>query len=130
MKDKIMYYNLFSTPINPKVIFYGECLPLSFLLQFIFISGSDLAFIMGISLKVSPSNQLPDKLSSGAWRIFVNKEDVEGISKFNDAYREDLSFAGYTDQIIGLIVKEVGWENDFNNYCENLKNLKKSKNNI
>ena len=74
MKDKIMYYNIFSTPINPKVIFYGECLPLSFLLQFIFISGCDLAFIMGNSLKVSPSNQLPDKLSSGLGEFLLIKK--------------------------------------------------------
>ena len=124
MKDKIMYCSICNTPIKPKVIFYGECLPLGFLLQFVFISGCDLAFIMGTSLKVSPFNQLPDKLSSGAWRVFVNKEDVDGFFKFDDVFSKDLFLGGYTDEIIDLIVKDVGWEQEFNNYCENiLKNL-------
>ena len=61
MKDKIMYYSICNTPFKAKVIFYGECIPLNFYLQFVFISGCDLAFIMGASLKVSPFNQLPDK---------------------------------------------------------------------
>ena len=124
MKDKIMYCTICKTPIKPKVIFYGECLPIGFLLQFIFIFGCDLAFIMGSSLKVSPFNQLPGKLPSGSWRIFVNKERVENDFKFDDNFSKDLFLEGFTDEIIEKLVKDIGWENDFNIYCENiLKNL-------
>ena len=124
MKDKIMYCTLCKTPIKPKVIFYGESLPLSFIWNFICIFGCDLAFIMGSSLQVIPFNQLPGKLPSGAWRVFVNKERVYDIFNFEDVYSKDLFLEGYTDNIIEQLVKDVGWENDFNNYCENiLKNL-------
>ena len=124
MKDKIMYCTICKTPIKPKVIFYGECLPISFLIQFIFIFGCDLAFIMGSSLKVSPFNQLPGKLPSDSWRIFVNKERVDNNFNFDNSYSKDLFLEGYTDEIIEKLVKDIGWENDFNNYCENiLKNL-------
>ena len=120
MKDKIMYCNYCRTPIKPKVIFYGECLPCSFLLNFICIFHCDLAFIMGSSLKVFPFNSLPGKLPSSAWRVFVNKESVYNIFNFNDNYSKDLFMKGYTDDMIEKLVRDVGWENDFNNYCENI----------
>ena len=120
MKDKIMYCSICNTPIKPKVIFYGECLPLSFLCNFICIFGCDLAFIMGSSLKVTPFNMLPGKLPWDTWRVFVNKELVDGIFNFDDNYSKDLFLEGYTYEIIEKLVKDVGWENDFNNYCENI----------
>jgi NAD-dependent SIR2 family protein deacetylase len=125
MKDKIMYCTICKTPIKPKVIFYGESLPLKFYLNYLFIPGCDLAFIMGSSLRVSPFNQLPGKVSSGAWRVFVNKEEVDDVFDFENTYSKDLFLEGYTDEIVEKLVKDVGWEDDFNNYCENiLTNLK------
>ena len=119
-----MYCSIYNTPIKPKIIFYGECLLLSFLLQFAFTFRCDFAFIMGTSLKVSPFNHLPDKWSSGSWRIFVNKEEIDCIFRFDNVFNKVLFLGGYTDQIIEQIVKNVGWEHDFKNYCEYiLKNL-------
>ena len=122
MKNKIMYCTSCNTPIKPKVIFYGESLLLSFILNFIFIFGCDLAFIMGSSLQVYPFNQLPGKLPSGSWRVLINKERVDDFFNFDDTYSKDLFLPGYTDKIIEQLVKDVGWENDFNNYCENILN--------
>lgn len=122
MKDRIMYCTLCKNPIKPKVIFYGECLPLSFIFNFVCTVRCDLAFIMGSSLKVVPFNKLPGKVSSSAWRVFVNKEIVYNMFNFDDVYSKDLFLGGYTDQIIEQLVKDVGWENDFNNYCENILN--------
>ena len=122
MKDKIMYCESCNTPIKPKVIFYGESLPLSFILNFICIFGCDLAFIMGSSLRVYPFNQLPDKLPSGTWKVFINKERVDDFFNFDDSYSKDLFLEGYSDEIIDKLVQDVGWQNDFNNYCENILN--------
>ena len=122
MKDKVMYCTICKTPIKPKVIFYGEPLPFSFYLNFLFIFGCDLAFIMGSSLRVSPFNLLPGRLPSDAWRVFINKEEVDDIFKFDDNYSKDLFIEGYTDEIVVKLVKDVGWEEDFNNYCENILN--------
>ena len=122
MKDKIMYCTSCKTPIKPKVIFYGESLPFNFYLNFLFIFGVDLAFIMGSSLRVHPFNQLPGKLPSDTWRVFVNKEKVDDIFNFEDTFSKDLFLEGYTDEIIEKLVKDVGWENDFNNYCEKILN--------
>ena len=124
MKDKILYCSLCRTPVKPKVIFYGESLSLSFIFNFLFIFGCDLAFVMGTSLQVYPFNQLPGKLSSSTWRIFVNKESVQDIFKFEDVYSKDLFLKGYTDEVIDKLVKDIGWENDFKEYCEStLKKL-------
>ena len=79
---------------------------------------------MGTSLRVTPFNFLPDKLPSDSWRVFVNKEKVEGVFEFHNTYKKDLFLEGYSDEIIEKLVKDVGWEEEFNNYCENiLKNL-------
>jgi hypothetical protein len=54
--------------------------------------------------------------------LLIKKEF--NIFNFEDVYSKDLFLEGYTDNIIEQLVKDVGWENDFNNYCENiLKNL-------
>ena len=120
MKDKIMYCTLCKTPIKPKVIFYGEALPLNFYFNFILIFRCDLAFIMGTSLRVTPFNFLPGKLPSNSWRVFINKEKVDDVFEFDNIYKKDLFLEGFTDEIIEKLVKDVGWEEEFNNYCENI----------
>ena len=122
MKDKIMYCTLCKTPIKPKVIFYGQALPISFYFNFLVIYGYDLAFIMGTSLKVSPFNMLPDKLPANAWRIFVNKEMVDDFFQFDDIHKKDLFLEGYSDETVEKLVKDIGWEDDFNKYCEKILN--------
>ena len=122
MQDKILYCSTCGNPVKPKVIFYGESLPLSFILNFICIFRCDLAFIMGSSLRVYPFNQLPNKLPSGAWRIFVNKVRVNEIFDFDNSFKKDLFLRGYTDQIVENLVKDIGWEDDFNEYCQNILN--------
>ena len=77
---------------------------------------------MGTSLKVFPFNRLPGKLPKSTWRIFVNKENVFNIFNFDNIYSKDLFLEGYTDKIIEQIVKDIGWEEEFNNYCENILN--------
>jgi hypothetical protein len=68
-------------------------------------------------------------LPSDSWRIFINKEKVEDVFEFNNKFKKDLFLEGYTDEIIEKLVKDVGWEQEFNLYCENiLKNLE-TKNN-
>ena len=61
-------------------------------------------------------------MPSDTWRVFVNKEKVDDIFNFEDTYSKDLFLEGYTDEIIEKLVKDVGWENDFNNYCEKILN--------
>ena len=124
MKDKIMYCSICKTPIKPKVIFYGEALPLSFYFNFAFIFRCDIAFIMGTSLKVTPFNFLPGRLPSNSWTVLINKEEVEDFFEFENRYKKDLFLDGYTDDVIMKLVKDIGWEDEFNNYCENtLKKL-------
>ena len=73
-------------------------------------------------MKVYPFNQLPNKLPSGAWRIFVNKVRVNEIFDCDNSFKKDLFLQGYTDQIIEKLVKDIGWEDDFNEYCQNILN--------
>ena len=79
---------------------------------------------MGTSLRVTPFNFLPGKLPSDSWRVFINKEKVEGVFEFHNKYKKDLFLEGYSDEIIEKLIKDVGWEQEFNNYCESiLQNL-------
>jgi len=120
MKDKIMKCSICSTPIKPKVIFYGEKLPCKFIMNFCCMGGCDLAFIMGSTLKVYPFNQLPSKLSSSSWKIFINKEKVYNFFNFDDNYSKDLFLKGYSDEIIDKLVCDIGWENEFKIFCNNI----------
>ena len=86
----------------------------------ILIFRCDLAFIMGTSLRVTPFNFLPGKLPSNSWRVFINKEKVDDVFEFDNIYKKDLFLEGFTDEIIEKLVKDVGWEEEFNNYCENI----------
>ena len=90
MKDKILYCSRCKTPVKPKVIFYGESLPLNFYFNFFCIFRCDLAFIMGTSLRVTPFNFLPGKLPSSSWRVFINKERVDDVFEFNNKFKKDL----------------------------------------
>ena len=126
MKDKILYCeNCNNVPVKPIVIFYGQALPMSFFLSFCGIYFSDLSFIMGTSLKVYPFSSLVYKLPKKSWRILINKEEAGDDYEtnrldFHNEYKKDLFLRGNADDVIVKLVKDVGWEDEFNNYCQEI----------
>ena len=126
MKDKILYCERCNkVPIKPIVIFYGQSLPISFFLSFFGVYFSDLSFIMGTSLKVYPFSGLVYKLPKNSWRILINKEKAgdkyeDNRLDFDNKCKKDLFLEGNADDVIMKLVKDVGWEDEFNSYCQEM----------
>ena len=119
MKDKIKYCEKCNTPVKPKVTFYGESLPQTFYNSFLSIQETDLCFILGNDLGIAPFNSLPDKIPEDAWKVVINNENVEGFS-FDDLDEKDFFLKGEPDKIIEKLVKDVGWEDEFQKYCQQI----------
>ena len=117
MKDKVKYCDRCSAPVKPKVTFYGESLPFMFYMSFFKIKFADLAFILGTSLQVYPFASLPEKLPGGCWKVLVNREKV-GNFDFENQFKKELFLKGNTDEIVERLIKDVGWEREFEAYCK------------
>jgi NAD+-dependent protein deacetylase SIR2 len=109
-------------PVKPKVIFYGEKLPIEFFDKISDVANSDLAFIMGTSLKVMPFNMLPYQLEKSAWRVVVNREKV-GHFHYDDVSSSDVFIQGTTDEQILKIVEDCGWKEEFDHFVKEHSNL-------
>lgn len=111
--------------IKPKVVFYNESLSFSFYFKFISIKFSDLGIIMGTSLRVFPFGNLPYSLPKSSWRVLINMEEAGYMSyqedsnafRFNDINKKDLFLQGKCDEVIDKLVRDIGWEQEFNNFC-------------
>lgn len=122
-EGNVMYCRDCGKPIKPKVVFYGENLPQSFFDSFQDIYDTDLSFIMGTSLQVFPFGRLPYEVPKDAWRVLINRTRVGTIFsmnrfKFTDEYKKDYFMEGYTDEMVAKIIKDVGWEEEFEAYCK------------
>lgn len=122
-RGEIMYCEECKVPCKPKVVFYGESLPQSFFDSFQDIYNTDLSFIMGTSLKVYPFGRLPYEIPKDSWRVLINKSKVGTIFslnrfKFDDEYKKDYFMCGYTDEMVLKLVKDCGWEQEFEEYCK------------
>jgi len=121
--QEIRYCNKCGSPCKMKVVFYGESLPMTFFNSQSILETSDLVFIMGTSLKVSPFNMLPFLFDQSCFRAVVNKEKVgEDIGqlysfdskfKFDDLNSNDIFVEGFTDECIIKLLKDCGWMNEF-----------------
>ena len=54
----------------------------------------------------------PSRLFNG------NKERVDDVFEFINKFKKDLFLEGYSDEIIDKLIKDVGWEEEFNEYCD------------
>lgn len=122
-EGKILYCNSENCkgPVKPKVIFYGEKLDSKFFDSINTLQYSDLAIIMGTSLKVMPFNMLPYQLGKSAWRVVVNREKV-GHFNYDDVSSTDIFIEGTTDDQILKILEDCGWKEEFTQFIKN--NLK------
>lgn len=140
MQDKVMLCDKCHVYIKPKCVFYGEPLGFSFYMKFMSIKWADLSFIIGTTLKVYPFANLPYGLPKGSWRVLVNMEmagddesERDGGFGFDNEMKKDLFLGGKCDETIDKLVKDVGWEDEFNEFCEKrlqyLKEQEKGKDN-
>ena len=122
MNETVLYCpNCNDVPCKPKVVFYGEQLPEQFNDMYDDIYKTDLAFVIGTSLHVYPFSSLVYEVPLTSWRVLINKEKVGNILhknafQFSDACRRDIFISGYSDEVITQLIKDCGWENEFNEY--------------
>jgi len=88
------------------IINFGENLPVSELEKTIFHSGkSDVALVLGTSMRVSPANKFPvDIASQGGKMIIVNLQKTPYDKKAHLIIHEQ------TDKVIELLFKELGMQ--------------------
>lgn len=120
-EGKIVYCEKCGTPCKANVVFYGEQLSEDFYMKAREIKDGDLGIVMGTSLLVQPFAMLPKLLGDNAWRIVVNRSLV-GKYGYEFLSENSLFIKGNTDEVVKEIVKECGWEKEFEEFVEEVLN--------
>lgn len=107
-------------PCKYKIVFYGEALPLEFFKASKDILDVDLAIVSGTSLKVYPFNNLPNQLKPDAWRAVVDICKV-GYLNYDDSDSKDVFIKSNCEDFVAKIVKDCGWEKEFEDYIKKAK---------
>lgn len=91
--------------VKPSIVFFGEALPMSFVLNMSEVAEADLAIIMGTSLTVAPFATLPQLLPPNVPRLLINKYPAGDLgSRLNDVVALQDCDAG-----IRMLARECGW---------------------
>lgn len=103
IKEKI-YYCQCGGLVRPNILFYEEKMPKKFDKNVEKLLDSDLVFIMGTSLKVSPFDRLVQYIKEDTLIVVVNKDKIELKNK------NTLFFQGDIHLIITQLADELGWK--------------------
>ena len=114
-------------PCKPKIVFYGENLPIRFFECLQDIKDIDLVIIMGTSLKVFPFAGIPEFVEKNKGVIVFNMEKV-GTYKYNEMHKDDYFIEGKIDENILKFLKDVKLYDEFDEfiwdeYHENLNEI-------
>lgn len=91
--------------VKPDVVFFGEPLPSSFLLNRTLPAAADLCIVMGTSLSVQPFASLPSMCSDGTPRVLINLTPAGGIGSRSD----DVVLLGECDDGVMKLAEALGW---------------------
>ena len=77
----------------------------------------DLCLIMGTALAVAPFNMLPTMVQASVPKVLFNMENTKetGGQDFTEQGRNKLFVQGKCDESIRKLVKDCGWDNEFQN---------------
>jgi NAD-dependent SIR2 family protein deacetylase len=127
MNNKVKYCEKCGSPVKSSVIFYGESLTEEFYEKSFDLLNADLIFIAGTNLEVAPFNKLAyGHTNQNSYRIVINKLRVgrkyvlRGLD-YEDANSKDIMLIGDCDEIIKMIIGDLGWEKEFYKYYEKMK---------
>ena len=104
-------------PCKPKIVFYGESLPLRFFESLQDIKDIDLVIIMGTSLKVFPFAGIPELVGQNKGIIVFNKEKV-GNYRYNEIGENDYFIEGKIDENILKFLKDVKLYDEFKKFIK------------
>jgi len=111
-------------PCKPDIVFFGEQLPLQFMLTTTqVLPKTDLLIVLGTSLKVFPFAALVDTVKETCPRVLINREltgTISGGFEDDDDNYRDIFLQGDCDDVIHTLVEKLGWTEEF-------EALKKSK---
>ena len=126
--DKIKYCEKCGSPVKSNVVFYGESLSDEFFEKSYDVLNADLIFIAGTSLEVPPFNQLAyGHTNKNSFRVVINKlrigkkHVIRGFD-YENVNSRDIMLIGECDEVVKSIIRDLGWENEFYEYVEKLKN--------
>ena len=127
MNNKIKYCEKCGSPVKSSVVFYGESLSEEFFEKSYDVLNADLIFIAGTNLEVSPFNQLAyGHTNNNSYRIVINKLRVgkkfviRGLD-YENPNSKDIMLIGECDEVVKDIIHDLGWENEFYEYYEKIK---------
>jgi len=119
----------FGNLVKPKIVFFGEALPDRFLeLHDKDLKQCDLLIVAGTSLVVHPFAGLVSLAAPTAPRLLINREPAGTVDQLEKGFRFELKeegknwrdawCAGDCDGGCRSLVKELGWEADFDALIE------------
>ena len=128
MNNKVKYCDKCGSPVKSNVIFYGESLSEEFFEKSYDVLNADLIFIAGTSLEVPPFNRLAyGHTNKKSFRIVINKLRVgkkyipRGLD-YEDHNSKDIMLIGECDKVVENLIRDLGWEKEFYEYLEKIKN--------
>jgi len=107
--------------VKPNTVLFGSALPSLFFTRLEEDQDNiDILIVAGTSLAVSPANSVVNKVRGDCARLIVNRDRVGedlGIKYFNSI--RDIFYEGDCDNGFLEIIRELGWEEELNNYRNN-----------
>ena len=127
MNNKVKYCEKCGSPVKSSVIFYGESLSEEFFEKSFDLLNADLIFIAGTNLEVAPFNKLAyGHTNQNSYRIVINKLRVgrkyviRGLD-YEDPNSKDIMLIGDCDEIVKMLIDDLGWKKEFDKYYEKMK---------
>ncbi|KAF1809382.1 NAD-dependent deacetylase sirtuin-2 [Eremomyces bilateralis CBS 781.70] len=91
--------------VKPDIVFFGEALPPSFVMNRLTPAEADLIIVMGTSLTVFPFAGLPQVAREGVPRVLLNNEEAGDLGSRPD----DVLALGDIDENVRKLARAIGW---------------------
>ena len=117
-KGEIYYCPICKGPCKPKIVFYGESLPLNFFERLQDIKDVDLIIVMGTSLKVFPFSGIPRLIGPNVGLVVFNRSKV-GIYEYDKMSENNIFIEGKIDENIDKFLKDTKLYFDFETFLKN-----------
>ena len=88
-------------------------MPIDYHLKRSTIESADLVIIMGTSLAVKPFNRLVASVPKNADLVLINRENTKASGFDFTKGKRKIFLKGDCDEIISQIVRDVGWNEEF-----------------
>ena len=104
-------------PCKPKIVFYGESLPLRFYECLFDINDADIIIIMGTSLKVHPFSSIPQRTPSNTKIVVFNNTKV-GEYQYDKITSNSIFIKGKVDDNILKLLKDANKFEEFGKFIK------------